>query len=99
MDKISREKETVTWMIGYYCRQHHSKGSLCSQCADLLSYALMRLDNCPHGNAKPSCRSCPVHCYKPTARAQIKDVMRYCGPRMIVANPLAVLRHMNLFGR
>ena len=58
---------------------------LCPECAALLDYALRRLDSCRFGDGKPSCRKCPVHCYRADMRERIRTVMRWAGPRMIFA--------------
>ena len=47
---------------------------LCPECAALLDYALKRLDSCRFGNGKPSCRKCPVHCYRADMRERIRTV-------------------------
>ena len=67
---------------------------LCPQCQTLLDYALQRLERCRFGEDKPSCTRCPVHCYKPALREQIRQVMRYSGPRMLLHNPIMAIRHM-----
>ena len=67
---------------------------LCPECAALLDYALRRLDSCRFGNGKPSCRKCPVHCYRTDMRERIRTVMRWAGPRMIFHHPLAAARHL-----
>ena len=67
---------------------------LCPQCQELLTYAHQRLDRCKFGNEKPSCTRCPVHCYKPAMRQQIRQVMRYSGPRMLLHNPVLAIRHL-----
>ena len=99
MRDINRDKSTVTAMIAIYCRRHHSpaKGALCESCRELAAYASHRLELCPHGLRKSSCRRCPTHCYSPRHRQQIAEVMRYSGPRIIFYKPLAAMRH--LFGR
>ena len=92
--RIDQEKQTVEQMIRLYC--HHKEGnpSLCEECASLLRYAHHRLDHCRFGEAKPTCRQCPVHCYKPDLRLRMQAVMRYAGPRMLLYHPLAALRHL-----
>jgi len=35
----------------------------------------------------------PVHCYKPARRDEIRQVMRYAGPRMMRAHPVLTLLH------
>ena len=67
---------------------------LCPQCQSLLAYAHQRLDRCKFGNAKPSCTRCPVHCYKPAMRQQIRQVMRYSGPRMLLHHPILAIKHL-----
>ena len=72
----------------------HSTRPLCPECAALLDYALRRLDSCRFGNGKPSCRKCPVHCYRADMRERIRTVMRWAGPRMIFRHPIAATRHL-----
>ena len=67
---------------------------LCPQCQALLDYAHKRLDHCKFGEDKPSCTRCPVHCYKPAMREQIRQVMRYSGPRMLLHDPIMAIRHL-----
>ena len=68
--------------------------SLCPQCQALLDYAHQRLEHCRFGEDKPSCTRCPVHCYKPAMREQIRQVMRYSGPRMLLHDPIMAIRHL-----
>lgn len=72
----------------------HNTRPLCPECAALLDYALRRLDSCRFENGKPSCRKCPVHCYRADMRERIRTVMRWAGPRMIFHHPLAATRHL-----
>lgn len=67
---------------------------LCPACAVLRAYALRRLDACRFGAAKPPCERCPIHCYAPACREQIRAVMRYAGPRMLLYAPLDALWHL-----
>lgn len=67
---------------------------LCPECAALLNYALRRLDSCRFGNGKPSCRKCPVHCYRKDMRERIRTVMRWAGPRMMLHHPIAATKHL-----
>lgn len=92
--RIQREAETVAVMIGQYCRINHGEGKdLCADCAELLSYAERSLANCPFQEGKTTCGNCKVHCYKPSMRERIREVMRVIGPRMILTNPVMALRH------
>lgn len=96
MDKISSEKAVIAKMIGIYCSRLHNvdKDCLCDECSQLLDYALKRLDNCPKGNRKRSCRKCDIHCYSPSRRSQIREVMRYVGPKMLFIHPVDAIRHL-----
>jgi hypothetical protein len=78
--KHDREFETLTKFVEVYCRDHHGTDGKtpCAECADLLSYARVRLDKCPY-DPKPKCKDCKTHCYKPQYRARVKEVMRYSG--------------------
>ncbi len=92
--RIMREKRTVAAMVDIYCQAHHGPSpSLCGKCSRLLEYAFCRLDHCPFGAEKTPCARCQVHCYGPTMRARIKEVMRYAGPRMLYRHPILALLH------
>ncbi len=91
---IALEKRTIGAMVGIYCRGRHSPGEgICSECRELLDYALARLDRCPMGGDKSTCAQCSVHCYRPEMRARVKEVMRFAGPRMVYRHPVLALRH------
>ena len=100
MDKLTgrlkREHQTVVSMTEIFCADHHANhsGSLCSNCEELMSYSETRLAKCPYGQAKPTCAKCPVHCYKKEQREQMRQVMRYAGPRMPWRHPLKALTHI-----
>ncbi len=82
-------------MVLCYCQDlHHTLGkALCPDCEALLSYASVRLDRCRFGEMKPTCAKCPVHCYAPDRREQVRTVMRYAGPRMLWRHPILCLFH------
>ena len=94
--KREKELETVALMIKKYCRGVHKtkRGELCKDCKKLLSYVEFRLSKCPHGDSKPFCSNCKIHCYKPDMRVTIKEVMRYSGPRMVFSHPIIATKHL-----
>lgn len=95
MKRIDRERRVVAMMIEMYCHSHHGiRQGTCAQCSQLLNYALTRLARCPQGDGKRSCRKCPVHCYRSDRREQIREVMRYAGPRMLWTHPGDALVHL-----
>jgi hypothetical protein len=92
--RLIRERETIAAMIGGYCRGiHGTQAGLCAECQSLMDYATNRLERCPFQEKKPTCAKCPIHCYQPQIREQIKAVMRYAGPRMFWRHPVLSVRH------
>jgi Nitrous oxide-stimulated promoter len=91
--RLAREWKTVSAMLHIYCRDKHG-GNLCTECQALLNYVNLRLDRCRFGEAKPTCARCPVHCYQRDRREQIRLVMRYSGPKMILEHPILSLWHL-----
>lgn len=83
-------------MTQIYCGHHHGSGNggLCPDCTALMRYAERRLEKCPYGSDKPACNDCPVHCYKPAQRENVRNVMRFAGPRMSWRHPLRALTHL-----
>jgi len=91
--RIDREGKTIAVMIGMYCHDSHSNNTLCSDCKELLDYALECLNNCPFQEGKTVCTKCPVHCYKNDMRQKVRAVMRYSGPRMMLRHPFLTIMH------
>jgi len=94
MKLIVKEKKTVSAMIRLYCRSVHGGRKLCAYCRNLEQYSLTRLDLCVYGNKKPACKQCPLHCYSMLMRQEIKKVMQYSGPRMLMKHPLLTISHI-----
>lgn len=94
MGRIAEEKRVVARMIEIYCLKKEGNRALCDSCAELIEYSHARLDHCPHGEKKPTCRKCPIHCYRPDMKERMREVMRYAGPRMMVYSPIDAVRHL-----
>lgn len=77
-----------------YCKYHHGKTKLCSECIELIDYAELRIDKCKFGLEKPACKDCPVHCYKPEMRERIRNIMCWSGLRMIYTHPILAIKHL-----
>lgn len=89
------EKKTVSAMMKIYCARHHDgHDELCGTCATLLTYSHARLDACPYGADKPTCKACPIHCYRPAERAAMQTMMRFAGPRMLFRHPWLSIVHL-----
>ena len=65
---------------------------LCTCCRDFLAYAMARRLHCPL-DPKPSCKHCPVHCYRPGHREQVREIMRFSGRRLLLRGRLDLLWH------
>ncbi len=94
--RLARERRTLAAMVEIHCSDWHDTASRvpCPACDALLSYADRRLEKCPYGVDKPTCARCPIHCYKAGQREQVRAVMRYAGPRMLLRHPLLAVAHM-----
>lgn len=75
-----RDAAVLEKFVRVYCREHRhaADGALCPACEELLAYAMRKLEKCPM-NPKPKCKDCPVHCYQPTHRRAIGEVMKFSG--------------------
>ncbi len=98
-----KEKKLIPIMITMYCKGNHKierkqqgvKGNdTCTECRELIEYALFRLEKCSFKENKKFCSLCKVHCYKPEMRKKIKSVMKYSGPRMIFSHPIFAISHV-----
>lgn len=78
--QLERELKLLRRFTEVYCRRHHgsARAELCGDCAGLLEYARGRLEACPY-DPKPKCKHCPTHCFKPSRRQQVREIMRYSG--------------------
>ena len=92
--RIEREKDVVDKMIRLYCRKRLGMHELNEEYRALMEYSHRRLDSCKFGEKKPACKRCPIHCYKPEMREKIRAIMRWAGPRMIIYDPMAAIRHI-----
>ena len=80
------EKETVSMMIDILYNGSEEGEAL-------KAYACSRIDKCPFMAEKTFCSQCRVHCYGQKEREQIREVMKYSGPRMLFRKPGMVIRH------
>ncbi len=98
---MAREARTIEAMVAIYCHDKHgSRGdALCESCQSLQSYAGLRLNKCPYQEQKTTCAKCPTHCYKLDRREEVRQVMRYAGPRMMWKHPYLAVMHLLVDGR
>ncbi len=78
---------------GYWPRPNAKPVKLCADCRKLLAHAVVMRTRCAL-DPKPACRKCPVHCYGPKYRAQMREVMRYSGRALVLRGRLDYLLHL-----
>ena len=66
---------------------------LCPECTKLLTHAFVKRSHCPM-DPKPMCKHCPNHCYHPTYRQKIQEVMQFSGKKMILSGRIDYLLHL-----
>ena len=93
-DSLYFEKKTLSAMINIYCESVHGGKELCEECRKLQEYSIRRIDRCVFGPGKPACKKCPVYCYSPKRREEIKTVMGFSGPAMMYQYPVLAIRHL-----
>lgn len=92
--RIAREKLTIKRMIAIYQQQCTAANTDNTHYEQLFDYAMKRLDRCPFGEEKPACKQCPIHCYQPKQREEMKQIMRWAGPRMLWRHPILTYFHL-----
>jgi hypothetical protein len=66
---------------------------LCDECRKLLTHAFVKRTHCPM-HPKPMCKNCPSHCYHPTYRARIREVMKFSGRKLLMSGRVDFLLHL-----
>ena len=80
-------------MITIYCvNNHNSNGELCDSCSELFNYTTRRFALCPQKRNSP-CSLCDINCYSSEKRAELREVMKFSGPRMFFRHPIMTLVH------
>lgn len=107
--KERKDLKILALFTSVYCAAHHNTERLplttlpvalrlvksycyCQECRDFLQYAIERRLRCPLED-KPSCKHCPVHCYRPGHREKVREIMRYSGKALIRRGRLDLLWH------
>lgn len=87
--KRQQEIKIVIFMIHLYCQHHHDIDEKA-----LSQYAISRIEKCPMMETKTFCSQCSIHCNQKEKQEEIKKVMRYSGPRMIIYHPILAIKHL-----
>ena len=94
MNRIDQEKHVISCMIKLYCSKKYHIQPLCPSCKALQDYAFTKLSHCKYGENKTFCNQCPTHCYSKKYREEIKKVMRFSGPWILLYHPFIALKHL-----
>lgn len=86
--KRQKEQKIINLMIDLYTRVHDDIDG-----DELKKYSANRISKCPRIVEKTFCSTCKIHCYNKEYREQIKRVMRYSGPRMLLHHPILAINH------
>ena len=81
------------YCIKYKNETLNFEADLCEECHNLLSYAIERLQECPH-DPKPRCRKCPNPCYEKNKYKQMAKMMRFAGMRLGLTKAAQKLKKM-----
>ncbi|MBI5700381.1 nitrous oxide-stimulated promoter family protein [Candidatus Saganbacteria bacterium] len=92
-----RELKTLVLFVETFCSQKHAERAqnsqkLCDECDKLLKYGRAKLILCKY-DPKPKCRECKTHCYAPSYREKIKEVMKFSGMFLVKRGRLDLLLH------
>ena len=94
MTRLQKEQQVIETMIRLYCKGNkHAGGALCEDCQALCEASKTRLAHCRHGEQKTFCGQCKTNCYPPILQENMRAVMRYSGPRIMLYHPIMALRH------
>ncbi len=77
-------------------RLRHSLGNkdlvLCHNCQKLLNHGITKLLLCPY-DPKPMCKKCQTHCYAPSYREKVREVMKFSGLYLVKHGRLDLMFH------
>lgn len=88
---IRGEMKLMNRMVALYYKNKANDFTISEK--RMQSYAINRLASCRFGEEKTTCRKCPVHCYQEKYRLQMKKIMRYSGPKMLIRHPVLCMQH------
>ncbi len=66
--------------------------ALCLDCSKLLNHGITKLLLCPY-DPKPMCKKCTTHCYAPSYRKKIREVMKFSGLYLVKHGRVDLMAH------
>lgn len=98
MSTPEKDRATMEAIGAIYCRGNHDAAArgddaMCAWCREAIEDTLERALACPHGH-KHNCEDCETHCQRGEAQQNIKVIMRYAAPRMVVRHPVMTFGYL-----
>lgn len=94
-NNVPKEKENIRKTFGVYCNANHgtSDNKLCPKCTALLTTAMIKIQRCPYGIAKPICDACETPCFGEVPTKEFRAIMKSGQKKMLLSHPLMAVRH------
>ncbi len=97
-NKDAKDRATMEAIGCIYCRGNHDSAirgadGMCPECRNAIEATLERAAACPYGH-ESNCEDCRTHCQRGEAQQEIKRIMRYAAPRMVVRHPLMTATYL-----
>ena len=94
-NNVPKEKENIRKTFGIYCNANHgtTDNKLCPKCTALLTTAMLKIQRCPYGIAKPICDACETPCFGEVPTKEFRSIMKSGQKKMLLSHPLMAVRH------
>ena len=94
-NNVPKEKENIRKTFGLYCNSNHgtTDNKLCPKCTALLTTAMLKIQRCPYGIAKPICDACETPCFGEVPTKEFRNIMKSSQKKMLLSHPLMAVRH------
>ena len=94
-NNVPKEKENIRKTFGLYCNSNHgtTDNKLCPKCTALLTTAMLKIQRCPYGIAKPICDACETPCFGEVPTKEFRNIMKSAQKKMLLSHPLMAVRH------
>lgn len=91
MNRLNDKQKMLIAIFGVY--QKYNKDTDLNL-EEIKSYSLKRLDNCIHIGEDIFCGFCEIQCFGDKYKKEIRSIMRFSGPRMILYHPIMAIRYL-----
>lgn len=90
-NKREKKKKTLNFMFDIYKKSHPQRKE---DLDELKSYAFTRIDKCPNVEEGIYCNTCKIHCFKEDEKEEMRKIMKFSGPRMMIYHPILAMDHL-----